>query len=141
MIKMIRFSLLLCVGLVVSACDTQSHNSLVGSWKSDTNKSLDSMRSMKDVPDETKAYFEKEFFGRLTMIYDDATYSAVLKGEEDIKPDSYPYKIVEESDEYYIVESELLGAKYNKKLFKDKSCYYELTSEWNFREYFCRVDD
>lgn len=35
---------------------------------------------------------------------------------------------------------ELLVTKF-KELFKGRACYYELTSEWNFREYFCRVND
>jgi len=136
--KMLSISLLCAVALM--GCDEKPANSLVGKWKSDVSKSLDSMHSMKNIPDETKAYFEKDFFGRLTIEYKPKTYSAVLEGEEGIKPDEFPYRIVEETDDYYIVESELLGAKFNKKLFKDRTCYYELTSEWNFREYFCRVD-
>ena len=125
--------------VMLTGCDDKPANSLIGKWKSDADKTLASMRSMKDIPDEAKAYFEDHFFGRLTIAYKPKTYSAILEGEEGIKPDEFPYRIVEETDDYYIVESELLGAKFNKKLFKDHDCYYELTSEWNFREYFCRV--
>ncbi len=139
--KITLFSLSVCTALFLAGCDAKPANSLVGSWKSDKSKTLESMHSMKDIPDETKAYLEKNFFGRLTITYTENTYSAVLDGEEDVRPDSYPYRIVEETDDYYIVENELLGTKFNKKLFKDRACYYELTSEWNFREYFCRVND
>ncbi len=137
-VRMMGFSL--CAALLLASCD-QPANSLVGSWKSDKSKTLASMHARKDIPEETKAYLEKNFFGRLTITYADKTYSAVLDGEEDVRPDSYPYRIVEETDDYYIIENELLGTKFNKKLFKDRACYYELTSEWNFREYFCRVSD
>jgi hypothetical protein len=139
--KRFTFSLVLCCATALLGCDNKLANSLVGKWKSDTSKSLQSMRSIKEIPEETRAYFEKDFFGRLTIEYKDKTYSAILEGEENIKPDEFPYRIVEETPEYYIVENELLGTKFNKKLFKDRSCYYELTSEYNFREYFCRVTD
>lgn len=126
------------LAMVLLGCTEEPGNSLVGSWTSNASKSLESMRSIAGIPDETKAYFEKDFFGRLTMVYEKDSYSAYLEGEKDIKPDSFPYKIVEETPDYYLVEVALLGTKFNKKLFKDGSCYYELTSEWNFREYFCK---
>ncbi len=135
-----RYTLLaLMLAFMLPSCSQDPANSLVGSWTSDASKSLESMRSIAGIPDETKAYFEKDFFGRLTMVYKEDTYSAYLQGEQDIKQDSFPYKIVEETPDYYVVEVALLGTKFNKKLFKAGACYYELTSEWNFREYFCKA--
>jgi len=133
------FAICLLLSGVLTACDSEPSNTLLGAWKSNAEKSLASMRSHKEIPKETRAYFENNFFGRLTLIYKDTTYSAVLEGEEGIRPDDYPYRVIEETPDYWLIENELLGAKFKKKLYKDGDCYYELTSEWHFREYFCRV--
>ncbi|MDQ7001586.1 MAG: hypothetical protein Q9N02_02715, partial [Ghiorsea sp.] len=83
--KITLISLSLCAAFFLGGCDDKPANTLVGSWKSDKSKTLASMHGMKGIPDESKTYFEKNFFGRLTITYTEKTYSAVLEGEKDIR--------------------------------------------------------
>ena len=136
--------IILILALSLFGCSQKPHKNLLGYWKSDEQKTLESMRVTPGVTDKAKELFENNFFGKLVVEYKEDTYRAKYVDEEDNLEEFYkyyPYKVIEVNEDYYLVESysQLLGENEIKKIYKDGDCYYVLISKWSFREYFCRT--
>ncbi len=51
-----------------------------------------------------------------------------------------PYKLMTETNEYFIISyfDELEEKTVEKTLYRDEDCYYMITTQYKFREYFCK---
>ena len=116
------------------------HDSLVGQWKSNEEKSLASMNATEGVSDLAKNLFEHNVFGKVTMEYT-AEGVRALRDDGFADPRYAPYKLVESTYSYYVVEiyNDTLRKNVAHKLYKEGDCYYTLVTKWNFHEYFCKV--
>jgi hypothetical protein len=121
------------------------HQDLLGVWKSNEEMTLASMRATPGVTKKAKDIFENDFFGRLIIEYKIDSYRARYEDEEDNIDEFhhyYPYRVLDRGDNYYILETRIPLVKDNlrqKTIYMDGECYYQLVSRWNFREYFCRI--
>jgi len=137
------FVLLFLLGITGAHAE---ENMLIGLWKSDEIKTLNSMNETEGVTSEATKIFENDFFGQLIIEYREKDFrSRFIKAEDhhEVLDEYIEYQIVEETNEYLLVESidMLLNEQNPKKLFKDGNCYYVLVSKWEFKEYFCRLDN
>ena len=132
--------------LLTSFSVESGENLLVGFWKSNEVKTLESMNQTKGVTEQAKNIFEKGFFGQLVIEYREKDYrSRFIKEEDNVEEfDEYiKYKILEETEKFILIESiDLLSNELEtKKLFKENNCYYVLVSKWEFKEYFCKFEN
>ena len=140
--------LLLAVPLfLVSGCSNIQKNSseLQGVWKSDSEMTLASMRSVEGISCKAKELFEGDFFGHLIAEYTDNQSRFYFDRDEDNSEgmkDFSPYKLLEETPEKFVIEyyDDLTGGKVTKELWREGSCYWLPVSKWKFREYFCRIN-
>lgn len=115
---------------------------LQGKWKSDEERTLASMRATPGVSEEAKAIFENDFFGHLEVEYRGDTVRMVLDDEAyDIG--FMPVEVLEESDGFVVLSqwNPLLEEFQPQTVYFEGECYYVLTGNPLFREYFCRVDE
>ena len=132
------------LALSIIGCSNNEHQDLLGYWKSNEQKTLESVRNTPGITDKAKKIFNNNFFGKLIIEYKIDTYRALYENDEENPKEFYqyqPYSLLEVTNEYYLAESynDILEEKEIQKLYKDGDCYYVFTSKWNFKEYFCRV--
>jgi len=118
---------------------------LVGFWQSNKELTLKSMRETKGITPEASKLFGGDFFGQLIIEYRNDSYRALfIKPEDNVEAleKYYGYKIVEETEGFYLIESydPLLEKNEIKKLYKAGNCNYLLVSRWQFKEYFCKIE-
>lgn len=136
--------ILYIITLLLFGCGNVPHKDLLGYWKSDEKKTLESMNSKPEITEKAKEVFKNDFFGKFIVEYKIDTYRARFeKKEENIEEfdQFYPYKVIDITDEYYFLESYdlLQDTIEKKKIYKDGDCHFVLISKWEFREYFCRI--
>ncbi len=131
--------LIICLNLADAV--HAAENNLLGKWKSNEKKTLESMRETQGITDKAKVLFENDFFGKLIIDYKNDTYQARFDNSVEELNKYYPYKILEVTTEHYLIEGyDALLEEFEKKmLFWEGECYFVYTSKWNFKEYFCRL--
>ncbi|MEO0574993.1 MAG: hypothetical protein AAF004_05980 [Pseudomonadota bacterium] len=114
---------------------------LQGSWKSDAERTLASMRSVTGVSARARKMFENDFFGHLIVDYRGETRRMVLD-DEDYDTGFTPFEIVDERDESVVLRAwdPMWEDFMLQEIFFEGDAYYVLTGKPLFREYFCRVD-
>ena len=131
--------------LLLASCSGVKPNTLIGTWQSNEKMTLQSMHEIPEVSEKAKVLFEHDFFGKLINEYGPKNSKSYYKNSsenyEGIDKPS-PYKIIEETNEYYIISNynNALNKYETLTLFKEGSCYYVLVTKWKFREYFCRIE-
>ena len=120
-------------------------HSLIGTWKSDEQKTLASIHSVEGITKEAIDLFENDFFGKLLIHYKTDEYRNYIPGETDDLEEFnkyYPYKVLKKYREYIEISSysALLEDYEVVKHYWEKDCYYVYTSKWQFKEYFCKVE-
>ena len=140
-----RILKLILIIFLLPSCSGVKKNTLVGIWKSNEEMTLKSMRETPGISEKARALFQHEFFGKLINEYGTKTAKTYFENPSDNyegidKPS--PYKIIEETNEYYIISSynNFLKKHESITLYKAENCYYVLVSKWKFREYFCRIE-
>ena len=136
--------LLTILSMLIFGNVNAEENPLLGFWKSNEALTIESMRETEGITDKIKAVFEDNFFGKLIVEYRDQDFRAMYEDPKDNIDEFekyHPYKILDKTDEYYLVESYdlLLNKNEIKKVYRAGKCYYVLISKWNFREYFCPI--
>lgn len=114
----------------------------VGTWQSNEAKTLESMDRVKGMPEKTKETFRKNFFGKLVneiRMNSFTTYFADQKPAdppfvnadiEVLSPDTVRIKYYHEGRGKHVV----------RELKIQDDCYTVPVLQWDFEEYFCRVD-
>lgn len=138
--------ILLAVLSWLSGCSHihKKESELVGIWKSNSEKTLASMREVEGISCKAKRLFEGDFFGHLIAEYTDVQGRFYFDREEDntegMKEFSR-YRLLEETPEKFVIEyyDGLTESEVTKELWREGGCYWVLVSKWEFREYFCRI--
>ena len=112
-----------------------------GVWRSNEDKTLSSMRSTGKVSDKQRKLLEDGFFGKLSIEITCSKVILVFNGNRD----EFEYKsITREGDE---VRIEYVNPEANEGLVrplileKGGECYYVPLEEYQFNEYFCRINN
>ena len=119
-----------------------ANNPLIGEWQSDEALTLASMRSDEDVTRTARRHFENDFFGHLHVEYRADTVRYWLDNA-DFDTGFQPYKIVEISESQVVTEEwgEQSGKRQEQIVYFFEDCFYVFASKFNFKEFFCRVDN
>jgi hypothetical protein len=124
--------------VVLSGCASQPRPTLLGTWKSDVERTLASMRATPGIPDATRAALADDYYGHLIVEYRKKTMRAHF---DDRKYDSgyQPYRVVETAPGYVVTDdwNEVVGEFQRTTTYFDAECIYGLAPEYGFREYFC----
>jgi hypothetical protein len=114
---------------------------IVGVWKSDAERTLESMRATPGIPDERRRALESDYYGHLVLEYDADTVRAHFDNE-DYDSGRRPYRVVS-ADSKRIVTSEWneLTQEFEESVaYRDGDCIYALAAEFEYREYYCPVN-
>ena len=122
------------------AC-SPAHQAIIGTWKSDADRTLQSMNSVTDIPPEVRAQFESDYYGHLIVEYridtvrarfDNANYDSGYR----------PYEVVSVSDKKVVARewNEILQTFETSTTFFEGECIYGISAEYEFREYFCPLE-
>jgi len=127
---------------ILFGCEQQavSHRAIVGTWKSNAERTLESMNSVEGVTPKAREYLEKDFFGHLVNeIREHDSRSFDARGGFDSGYE--PYEVLEVTDKYIRAKqwSSLLQEFQERTLYIENECYYVLITKFQFREYFCKV--
>jgi hypothetical protein len=134
--------LVLLLAVAAAACAGSPARALVGVWKSDAARTLESMRATAGIPDDTRRALEAGYYGHLLIEYRKSTVRAWFDNSS-YDSGRRPYRVVS-ADERRIVTSEwneLLGHFEESTTYRDGECVYGLAAEWTYREYFCPFED
>ncbi len=130
---------------IFSSLSSAEEFSLIGTWKSDEKKTLNSMNAIAGVTPKARALLEDQFFGKFLVNYSQGEYRYYIPGEtDDLEAFNkyYPYKVIGKYSEYIEIESfnSLFDEYEIVRLHLENDCYYIYVTKWNFKEYFCRVE-
>jgi len=117
-------------------------NELVGLWKSDAEKTLESMRLADGLSEKARRFFEDDFFGHLIAEYREN--EARMYFDADSEDAQFcPYRLMEQNDRVFVIEHDepAKGSGSVTTLIRDGDCYSIEVWNLGFREYFCRVNN
>lgn len=141
-----KISITVVLIIVMSGCmqPIKHKSALFGVWKSNEEKTLQSMRTVSGITNKARQLLKNDFFGHLIAEYRENDARAYFDRDKDNTEEMkkfYPYQVLEENKEFFVirVHNELEGGEREVTLHRDSDCYYLPVSKWNFREYFCRV--
>jgi len=122
----------------LAACTAQPQRSLVGVWKSDAARTLESMRATPGIPDDRRRALESDYYGHLVIEYTADTVRAHFDNNAyDSGP--RPYRVLDVEPGLIVTSewNELLGAFEESRTYLDGGCLYGLAADFGYREYFC----
>lgn len=116
-------------------------HSLIGTWKSEKEKTIEDMQKHPEIPEKSRQFLEGDFFGRLINIIKSDKSAAYFIDDSEKKLIYYPYKIIRTGSDFIVIRqfNPLLMRTEEQKWFFEGDCIYTYITKWNFREYFCRV--
>ncbi len=134
---MLRCSLI-ATSIFMVGCGPPAHQAIIGVWRSDTERTLESMREATDLPSGIRAQLENDFFGYLVVEYQEDTIRArFLNSSYDTG--YQPYEVITVSEEKIVTRewNELLQQFEMSTTYLDGECIYGKNAQYTFREYFC----
>jgi hypothetical protein len=133
---------LMLTALSMVGCSPPEHQAIIGTWKSDTERTLQSMRQVVDLPPRAQSYFENNFYGHLIVEYRVDTVRAKFDNSN-YDTDYQPYKVISVSNEKIITSewNEILQIFETSTTFIEGECLYGISADYNFREYFCPFEE
>ena len=125
----------------VAACTATDSDALVGVWKSDAERTLDSMRATAGIPDERRRALESDYYGHLVLEYRADTVRAYFD-DDDYDSGRRPYRIVSADSERIVTSewNERLGEFEESVAYRDGDCIYAIAADFGYREYYCPAD-
>ena len=130
--------------------NTVSVNKLIGRWKSNRELTWASAKSTAGISPSALEYLNQNVFGLARREFTDdkmrTFFGRIKPGDKTIA--FQPYRVVEQNQNSIQIESVDPLSDKNQvfTLYWDLSetstgCYYELVSEWQYREYFCPEEE
>ena len=136
---MARSSKVLCVValiFLISCTEAQSiPPELLGTWQSDEELTLESVRKSDSVPRSDLAIFEDDFFGDRVIIFREIEIGAYFENSAD-EPVFGPYDIVDSGDEFVVLRippTEYEGET-EQAWYVEGDLIYAYIEKWKFRE-------
>ena len=129
--KIITFITIYLVTSIVSA------NPLLGEWKSDEERTLREVESVKDMPQKTKQFFKDNFFGRLELRITENIIYSKFEGEES----EGPYEILKQTENSVTLKAwnENLNEYEEQTFYIEGEAIYTIISKYSFKEYFRKI--
>ena len=131
-----------CIFVLISfstvGCSPPAHQAIIGTWKSDAERTLQSMHQVADLPTRARMHFESDFYGHLVVEYRVDTVRAWFNNSN-YDTGYQPYKVISVSDEKIVTSewNEILEIFEPSITFIDDECIYGISANYAFREYFC----
>lgn len=126
--------------LAASFVNAEDKCPLVGKWRSDEARTLESMRMHGNVTEKQRELFENAFFGRLTVDIECDKFIATFDGEEG---EAVTFEIV-------AVEGRAITMRYVESFtgstiestatIENDGCYSVPVGSVGFKEYFCKIE-
>ena len=138
-------ALAVCATSLLAACESRDEipAAFIGSWQSDEQLTLASMRESTRIDADARATFEADFFGRLVVDYrqyDGRSYFV----DSDERPEFEPHNIVVAGDNFVtfrVSANEELGLMTERTWYVDGDLMLVRMDEWDFVEVFRRVEE
>ena len=133
--------------LVVLLCSTLScgrgdrlPSAFIGTWQSDEELTLKSVRASENVTTEDLAIFEDNFFGDRIIVLREFESGGYFIGSE-TKPNLEPHRIVESGEDFvvFLVPETDYEPEHLSTWRVEGDLIYAEVEKWQFREYFRRV--
>ena len=123
---------------VVAGCAPAAQRALLGTWKSDAERTVASMRATPNIPDARRAALADDYYGHLIVEYRRNAMRAHFD-DRDYDSGYQPYHVVETTPERIVTDewNEVLGEFQRTTTYFDGRCIYGLAAEYGYREYFC----
>lgn len=137
--------LVCCLLLLLAACDSRDEipAAFVGTWQSDEQLTLESMRDSDKIDPIARATFEDDFFGRLVVVYRPHEGRSYFIDSEE-RPDFRPHDIVDSGSNFVTFstpDNEALGLAVERTWYVDGDLMIVRMDEWGFVEVFRRTGD
>lgn len=128
--------------LLAAACDKAPRvpDAFVGTWQSDEQLTLASMRQSDKVSAEMRAVFEDRFFGRLVVEFRATGRASYFAGADEV-PEFEPYDILDSGPNYVTFREtgDTPGLGNPRTWYIDGDLIGVEIQEWGFVEFFRRV--
>jgi hypothetical protein len=130
------------LALAACGCAGQTQRALVGVWRSDAARTLESMLATPGIPDATRRTLEADYYGHLVLEYRVETVRAHFDNE-DYDSGRRPYRVLSAGPERVVTSewNEILLEFEETTTYRDGECIFGLAAEWGFREYFCPFEE
>jgi len=140
-VRALSSCILVLAGVSVIGCAAPAHRAIIGTWKSDAQRTLQSMREIADMPPQARSYFENDFYGHLIVEYRVDTVRARFDNSG-YDTGYQPYQVVEVTDGKIVTRewNEILKIFETSETFFDDGCIYGISAQYAFREYFCPIE-
>ena len=140
-----QLALVCCLLIINAACDSRDElpAAFVGTWQSDEQLTLESMRDSDNVDLQARATFEDRFFGRLVVVYRPYEGRSYFI-DSDERPDFEPHDIVDSGPNFVtfsVPANEGLGLDMERTWYVDGDLMIVRMDEWGFVEVFRRIEE
>ena len=138
-------ALFVCCILYLTGCESRDEipAAFIGSWQSDEQLTLESMRGSKLVDAAARATFEDEFFGRLIVDYRQFEGRSYFVDSAE-RPEFEPHDIVDSGPSFVTFrapDNEKLGLDTERTWYVDGDLMIVRLDEWGFVEVFRRIEE
>jgi len=134
-----------CLLSLLQGCESRDEipASFVGTWQSNKQLTLESMRQSTLVDADARAVFEDDFFGRLVVDYRQYEGRSYFV-DADERPEFEPHDIVDSGPNFVIFrvpDNEKLGLDTERTWYVDGDLMIVRLDEWGFVEVFMRIEE
>ena len=132
------FVILLTCLLVMSCGDTKECR-LCGTWKSDSVRTLDEMKSSTLLTEKQRELFLNDFFGKLTVELTPEMGRAYFPDQQPSEVPWERWEVVAEEGQKMTIKSEIEGQWKEYQIYLQGNCYRVEQPHLGFGEWFCRL--
>lgn len=123
-------------------CRAEDKPFYVGTWQSNEAKTLASMEKVEGMPEKSKETFRQNFFGKLVNVIKKDSFTTFFTNQKPDEPEFIDADIQVLSPNKVRIKyfHESRGKHVVRELLIEDNCYTLPVLQWDFEEYFCRVD-
>ena len=137
-------TVVLAISIFLLSCDGSKlvPSAFIGTWQSDVELTLKSVRESDSVTPASLDTFENDFFGDRIMIFGAYESAAYFVGSSS-EPTFERIRVVESGEDYMIlnIPPTKFEPEHHQSWFVDGELIYAYVEKWKFKEYFRRIDD
>lgn len=143
---------LILLSLFLFSCAKNNKSDLIGIWKSNKEKTLESVFSIDGMPPKAVEFFEKYLGHMIVEFRENEKRTYFDNCEEDCDDENCietvcneakkfnQYKIIKETNNHFIISyfDEFENKTIETTLYREANCYYLIITKYNIKEYFCK---